>query len=124
MDLPVHHAKPHTISKMLLCNTLVFDSENWHTSWFWHVVLMGCFIHCACLINPLWTFGMDIWYGHILVDTTEKLPSDILLPLMFVKLLFPQHYSLTLSLPCFSVQIKHKICKNMNYVQQQCEHYH
>ena len=31
---------------------------------------------------------------------------------------------LTLSLPCFSVQIKHKICKNMNSVQQQCEHHH
>ena len=31
---------------------------------------------------------------------------------------------LTLLLPCFSVQIKHKISKNMNSVQQQCEHHH
>ena len=31
---------------------------------------------------------------------------------------------LTLPLPCFSVQIKHKICKNMNSVQQQHEHHH
>ena len=27
------------------------------------------------------------------------------------------------SLPRFSVQIKHKICKNMNYLQQQREHH-
>ena len=31
---------------------------------------------------------------------------------------------LTFSLPCFSVKIKHKICKNMNSVQQQREHHH
>ena len=31
---------------------------------------------------------------------------------------------LTFSLPCFSVQIKHKICKNLNSVQQQHEHHH
>ena len=31
---------------------------------------------------------------------------------------------LALSLPCFSVQIKHKNCKNMNSVQQQREHHH
>ena len=29
-----------------------------------------------------------------------------------------------LSLPHFSVQIKHKNYKNMNSVQQQCEHHH
>ena len=29
---------------------------------------------------------------------------------------------LTLSLPCFSVQMKHKNCKNLNSVQQQHEH--
>ena len=31
---------------------------------------------------------------------------------------------LTLSLPCFSVQIKYKIGKNMSSVQQQLEHHH
>ena len=31
---------------------------------------------------------------------------------------------LTLSLPSFSVQIKHKMCKNMNSVQQQSEYHH
>ena len=31
---------------------------------------------------------------------------------------------LALSLPCFSVRIKHKNCKNMNSVQQQREHHH
>ena len=31
------------------------------------------------------------------------------------------HTALT---PCFSVQIKHKIGKNMNSVQQQCKHHH
>ena len=32
--------------------------------------------------------------------------------------------TLTHSLPCFSVQIKHKIDKNMNSVQQQYEQHH
>ena len=32
--------------------------------------------------------------------------------------------TLTLLLPCFSVQIKHDICKNMNSLQQQREQYH
>ena len=32
--------------------------------------------------------------------------------------------NLTFLLPCFSVQIKQKNCKNMNSVQQQCEHHH
>ena len=32
--------------------------------------------------------------------------------------------SLTLSLPCSSVQIKHKTCKNMNSIQHRCEHHH
>ena len=94
-----------------------------------HFLVLACcsygLFHTLCMFDKP---PLDFWYGHLvwtlLVDTTEKLPSDILLPLMFVKLLFPQHYSLTLSLPCFFVQIKHKICKNMNYVQQQCEHYH
>ena len=36
----------------------------------------------------------------------------------------PMNWKLTLSLPCFSVQIKHKNCKNMNSVQQQREHHH
>ena len=31
--------------------------------------------------------------------------------------------SVQLSFPCFSVWIKHKIRKNMNSVQQQCEHH-
>ena len=31
---------------------------------------------------------------------------------------------LTVSLPCFSIQSKHTIYKNMNSVQQQCEHHH
>ena len=29
-----------------------------------------------------------------------------------------------LKLPCFSVQIKYQICKNMKFVQLQCEHHH
>ena len=33
-------------------------------------------------------------------------------------------HELTLSLSCFSVQIKHKICKDMNSVQQLSEHRH
>ena len=32
--------------------------------------------------------------------------------------------NLTLSLPCFSVQIKHKNYTNMNSVEQQSEHHH
>ena len=31
---------------------------------------------------------------------------------------------LNFSMPCFFVQIKHKSCKNMNCVQQQCDHHH
>ena len=42
----------------------------------------------------------------------------------FVSLVPSIHEKLTLSLPCFSVQIKHKICKNMNSLQQHCEHCH
>ena len=39
-------------------------------------------------------------------------------------LMLDKDVSYTLSLPCFSVQIKHNICKNMNIVQQQCEYHH
>ena len=42
----------------------------------------------------------------------------------FISLVPSIHEKLTLSLPCFSVQIKHKICKNMNSLQQHCEHCH
>ena len=33
-------------------------------------------------------------------------------------------FHFTFSLPWFCIQIKHKICKNMNCVQQQHEHHH
>ena len=48
-----------------------------------------------------------------------KLPLKVQVQiLLFIDLL-------TLSLPCFFwVQIKHRICKNVNSVQQQCEHHH
>ena len=35
-----------------------------------------------------------------------------------------QELELNLSLPCFSVQVKHISCKNMNSVRQQREHHH
>ena len=43
---------------------------------------------------------------------------------LLVKQRINVHAIQPLSLPCFSVRIKHKISKNMNSVQQQREHHH
>ena len=46
------------------------------------------------------------------------------LPIGIVAIIYASQVGLTLSLPCFSLKIKHEIYKIMNSVQQQREHHH
>ena len=81
------------------------------------------------LNNDIWFFTYSyysLWCGAVTYSSEQILSFILHVRLVWKKLGIPcaTKLTLTLSLPCFSVQIKHKICKNMNSVQQQCKHHH
>ena len=63
---------------------------------------------------------------HIVWNTIWKLeaPSEKRYTGFWMNKLINTHLYSILSLPCFSVQIKHKNCKNTNFVQEQHGYHH